>query len=389
MASALAVFGKALAFGAVVITGSVITPPMGKVPRAATSPAFKNSIASAPLPLPAGIVSAELPDVTLGAPSADELAAADAVMRKAAEAEARAVAAREEQWRANLIPATREEAKLSAYGPFDAEALSASVFSVQPHKGELRYGGDTIRLAFDQETDTYSFGPMRLKHDLVDTIVRASYLANVDPRILMAIADKESSFRVAAKASTSSATGLFQFIDATWLLAVRDFGAKYGLESEAAAVTYVDGQIGVEDDAERARILALRSDPFLSTLFAAVMLKREQEKLEATIGRAITEAEVYLVHFLGPNGAQKFLSALEEKPAQSAASVLPAAARANKPIFFAAVRKKKSRSLSVAQVHGKIEDALERRLMRYRELDFGSTNPLARNGEGALQGWRL
>src|SRR5690606_24738689 len=115
-------------------------------------------------------------------------------------------------------------------------------FAPRPRGGVLRYGAETVKLNFDKETETYAFGPMKLKHDLVETILRASYLADLEPRLLMAIADKESSFIVGARASTSSATGLFQFIDSTWMLAIRDFGARYGLESEAALVEDVNGQ---------------------------------------------------------------------------------------------------------------------------------------------------
>ncbi len=242
--------------------------------------------------------------------------------------------------------------------------------SREPHSGTLVYGSESISLPFDAETDTYAFGPMRLKHGLVKTIVHASYLAGVDPRLLMAIADKESSFIASARAPTSSATGLFQFIDGTWLLAMRDFGPRFGLQSEAAVIETVAGAPVVLDPAERERILNLRNDPFLSTLMAAAMLRVEQEKLAARLGRPISGADIYLVHFLGPAGAQKFLSVLAEKPKALAANLLPQAAKANRPIFYA-TRKRKPQSLSVAQVHEKIGASLERRLLRYRDLDFG------------------
>lgn len=270
----------------------------------------------------------------------------------------------------------------SAFG-----ALPTEAFGEELEPGVLRYGDVYIRLPFDEATGVYSFGPMRLKRDLVESILSAAFIAGVDPRLLMAIADKESSFVVAARASTSSATGLFQFIDATWLKALRDFGADFGLAQEAAAAAACLSMSAGEET--RARLLALRRDPFLSTLLAAAMLRREQEKLEAKMGRAITDAEVYLVHFLGPAGAEKFLSVLADAPTSSAARLLPAAARANKPIFFearlvevkakpkgkakkSATRVKRvAQSLSVVEVHGKIGSSLARRLARYRDLDFG------------------
>lgn len=293
-------------------------------------------------------------------------------------------------------PSQQQPLQQNLHQPFGGLALEA--FDDFSQAGVLRYGDSLIRLPYDEANDVYAFGPMRLKRELVATIVRAAFVAGVDPRLLMAIADKESSFVVKARASTSSATGLFQFIDATWLKALRDFGGQFALESEAlsaATLISAQGEEAQTPAAARTRLLALRNDPFLSTLMAAAMLRHEQEKLESKFGRQISGAEVYLVHFLGPAGAQKFLAALEDTPDAAASQLLPAAARANRPIFFearwvqaksrakAASAKRASlktgakfklvaQSLSVAQVHGKIEVSLERRLSRYRALDFGS-----------------
>ncbi len=293
---------------------------------------------------------------------------------------------------------TRHRASAGESGAPDPVAafgkLDSAPFVSAPQTGALRYGSESITLPFDGATDTYAFGPMRLKHSLVKTIVHASFLAGVDPRLLMAIADKESSFLIRARASTSSATGLFQFIESTWLFAIRNYGPRFGLEREAGLIEMSDGAPTISDPQDRAAILDLRNDPFLSTLMAASMLRAEQEKLSGRLGRPISDAEVYLVHFLGPAGAQKFLSVLAEKPKASAASLLPQAAKANRPIFYAA-RTRKAKSLSVAQVHEKIGSSLERRLSRYRELDFGQATafapmpPRARLQPDPFANWRL
>ena len=107
---------------------------------------------------------------------------------------------------------------------------------------------------------------------------------------------------------------------ATTLGAVRDFGGQFALESEALAAA--SASEARDDDApapSRVHLLSLRNDPFVSTLLAAAILRREQEKLEVKIGRSLTEGEVYLVHFLGPAGAGKFLSALQQNPGAAAA----------------------------------------------------------------------
>ncbi len=216
------------------------------------------------------------------------------------------------------------------------------------------------------------FGPMRVSRDLVEIIMRAARATSMDPALLMAIADKESSFATDVRARTSSATGLFQFIDRTWLTVVREFGARHGLAKEAGAIALVDGDPVVPDAAERARILDLRRDPLLATLLAAEMLKRDAARIGRTIGRELTQGETYLAHFLGPDDAERFLEKVEEQPKVAAAALLPKPARANRPIFFATRTGRKGRkiaqSLSVAAVHEKFEAMMQRRLDRYRNV---------------------
>ena len=341
--------GKAFAYGLLVLGGSAL-PLRNATPVAAPHPFMETHQLARPFP-DSGVglqdgdeaLRDEMPSVALGL-------------------------------RPHVVPPPEEATGFGAIG-FEA-------FARRSQSGALRFGSETIRLPFDPAADTYAFGPMRLKHALVETIVHAADLAGVDPRLLMAIADKESSFVVRARAPTSSATGLFQFIDSTWLHAVRDFGPRFGLDAEARALEFGAGGSPIADEAARQRILDMRNDAFLSTLFAAALLRREKEKLSARLGRPLSDAEVYLVHFLGPAGAQKFLSVLAEKPKTGAANLLPQAARSNRPIFFT-THKRKPRSLSVVQVREKIEFSLEQKLVRYRDLDFAQARASAAAPTGA------
>ena len=216
-------------------------------------------------------------------------------------------------------------------------------------------------------SETMKFGPMRVRQDLVGTIVRAAKQTQSDPVLLMAIADKESSFSTSVGASTSSAVGLFQFVEGTWLKVVREFGAKHGLEKEAALIDGPDDGPGVMSAKERARILELRKDPYLSALLAAEMLKRDARDIAAKLGRDLTPEEIYLAHFFGPYDAYKFLDKVDSEPKLVAAKLLPKPARANRPIFYSR-HGRRSKSLSVAEVHKKIEDAMGLRLDRYRNV---------------------
>ena len=152
---------------------------------------------------------------------------------------------------------------------------------------------------------------------------------------LLRTAARESAFDPTAKASTSSARGLFQFIDTTWLAMVKEDGPRYGLAQYAAAIDKTaNGRYVVSNPAKRAEILKLRDDPTVSALMAGALASRNSDYLTASIGRPPTSGELYIAHFLGASGARKLISLAQNQPFVSAASVFPDAAHANRPIFY-------------------------------------------------------
>lgn len=217
----------------------------------------------------------------------------------------------------------------------------------------------------EDKDELLRFGGARVKRGIVDSIRRAASRAKVDPVMLMAIADKESAFATDVKASTSSATGLFQFIESTWLRAIRDFGPRYGLDADAALVEGPDEKPVVADAGERARILDMRNYPYLSALMAAECLKSARNRLANVVGREPTVGETYLTHFLGSQSAELFMQKLVAQPKVAAASVFKAPAKANKPIFYAG---KRGKALTIANVHEKFEDMMDTRVRRYAKL---------------------
>jgi len=212
-----------------------------------------------------------------------------------------------------------------------------------------------------------TFGPIRIRRHLVDTIVRAGRVVGADPTLLMAVADKESSFSTAVQAKTSSATGLYQFIEQTWLGVISEFGPRHGLQAEARLIGRSGRQFTVADPTERQRILDMRREPYISALLAAEMLKRDTLRLEKAMGRHLTGGEIYLIHFLGPDAAQTFIATMEETPGTKAAELLPRPAQANRPIFYAEAGGE-TKTLSVSEVHKKFNDMIKLRLDRYGDV---------------------
>lgn len=234
-------------------------------------------------------------------------------------------------------------------------------------------GGGEERQANIAEPETLSFGPINLPRPLVETLIRAARVTGVDPVYLMALADKESSFRTEVRASTSSAEGLFQFIERTWLEMVRDFGGVHGLAAEARLIRTVDERPVVEDAAERRRILDLRRDPYLAAVMAAELMKRDGRRIERVVTRPLAPTDRYLAHFLGPDDAERFLWSHARKPKLNATRLFPAAARANQALFT--VRNGRTVThLTVAQLYDRIATRIDHRVARYNPIQELAAN---------------
>ena len=171
---------------------------------------------------------------------------------------------------------------------------------------------------------------------IIQSLQLASAQTGTDFEYLLETAKRESSLKPQAKAKTSSAAGLFQFIEQTWLGAVKQYGQKVGIGALSDSIGTNDrGRHIVTDDQTKAEILALRHDVDVSSVIAAMMSKDSQSQLETALGRNLREGELYVSHFMGVRGAQKFIEAYESDPTTKAAELFPAAAKANKRLFYA------------------------------------------------------
>lgn len=191
------------------------------------------------------------------------------------------------------------------------------------------------------------FNGAKASPEVAAAIHKASARTGVDFKYLVAQAGQESSFRPDAKAATSTAKGLYQFIERTWLHMVRDKGAEHGLGHLAGQIADGGDAPQVADPALRRQILDLRNDPSIAALMAAEYAKSNRDQLEAALGRGANSTDLYMAHFLGAAGATRFLGALEKTPDQLGATLLPEAAAANRGAFY----DKAGRALSVKQIY--------------------------------------
>ncbi|QPF82532.1 transglycosylase SLT domain-containing protein [Bradyrhizobium genosp. L] len=188
--------------------------------------------------------------------------------------------------------------------------------------------------------------PSRLK--VAGAIKQAASTTGTSFEYLLTTAKMESNFDPRAGASTSSAHGLFQFIDQTWLGTVKEAGPQLGYGQYADAISRnSDGSYSVSDASARNTIMKLRDDPNASSSMAAALTQSNSFKLTGMIGRRPTDSELYMAHFMGVGGAAKLISSAEDSPSANAAAMFPKAASANYSIFY----DKSGSARSVSQVY--------------------------------------
>jgi hypothetical protein len=225
-------------------------------------------------------------------------------------------------------------------------------------------GQATAEQVHEDPNEMLDFGAKRAPRWLVNTIIKAADKTGVDPVYLMTLADVESSLEPQAKAPTSSAEGLFQFIDQTWLETLYQHGAVHGFGKAADALRMVDEEVVLADESKRSWIMGLKRDPYLSALMAGELINDIQRELQAVGERELAEAELYLAHFFGAKAAVQFLRALDEQPDAIAAKLFPKAAKANLGLF-SEKNGRKRRSITVAELYDRIDGKIVRRLNRY------------------------
>ncbi len=209
------------------------------------------------------------------------------------------------------------------------------------------------------QNNTLSAAPSHV----VSAIKQASHSSGVDFSYLVNQAKAESSFNPHAKAKTSSATGLYQFIDSTWMQMIERYGEDYGLSTEGKS---------------EKEILNMRKDPKAASFMAAAFASENEKFLDTHWGGNVGATELYFAHFLGASGAASFLNAKDENALRPAADLFPQAARANRNVFY---DQDTGKPRSIAQVY----DVFDKKFNNPHNAPATQTNTLVANTSGIPQ----
>ncbi len=208
-------------------------------------------------------------------------------------------------------------------------------------------------MAVDTSNPTALAGVDSLRLRIAGAIKQAASSSRTSFEYLLTTAKMESDFNPAAGASTSSAHGLFQFIDQTWLGTVKEAGSQFGYGNYADMINKAaDGTYYVADPAARQAIMKLRDDPTVASAMAAALTQSNSFQLTGLIGRRPTDSELYMAHFMGVGGAARLIANAEDNPQASAARLFPNAAAANRSIFY---ERSSGRARSVSEVYAVLQ----------------------------------
>ena len=189
------------------------------------------------------------------------------------------------------------------------------------------------------------------------SIRQASQATSADFGLLMAQASRESGFKANAKSSTSSAAGLFQFVDSTWLDMVHRFGDKYGVGDLAQQISQTSsGKLVVANSGTRQKISRppLRSD----------LIRRARRRIfeaepghHRTIDRpaAVARRSLYGA-FSRCRRRDRIPQGTRHQRKHVAAKILPDAAAANPSIFYDA----SGRAKTVGEIYQTVASKIEK-----------------------------
>ena len=148
-------------------------------------------------------------------------------------------------------------------------------------------------------------------------IRKAARATGTSFQYLLATAKVESDLNPNLTVRTSTATGLFQFIDQTWLSTLKQAGPAFGYGNYANAISRTSsGRYVVEDPGLRAEIMQLRKDPTANALMGGVFTQQKHRRAGDAARPRTERSELCIAHFLGRPAAQGDFAGAEQSQRQ-------------------------------------------------------------------------
>lgn len=195
--------------------------------------------------------------------------------------------------------------------------------------------------------------PARLDDDTVWAIQLASHRTKISTDYLITTAYMEAHFDANARSATSSAAGMYQFIDSTWLQLMAEHGHDYGWAGFAQEIACTpSGRCKYKGRDGLTKVMDLRYDGMTATFLSAELARSNKADMERALARKVTDSELYLAHVLGSAGAITLIKAKEAGSSDTAASLFPAAADANRSLFYRSRR----HALTCGEFYGAMQD---------------------------------
>lgn len=218
-------------------------------------------------------------------------------------------------------------------------------------------------------------------HDpaMIDAIYYASQETGASFELLIIKAMLESDLGEHTIAPNSSARGIFQYIDSTWLALIKQHGEHIGYKpyADALEMDIVKNQFNVTEDSSFSRndILKLRYNSRITALIKSYQILDEQKTLHNyKNNQTVHITDHYIVHMMGLPLAKMFY-----KLQQSESAIIPAsltnrmfekAIASNKNFFY----DDDGNGLNAMQIYSKFEQRSKNQIKALHEIDnlYGS-----------------
>lgn len=206
---------------------------------------------------------------------------------------------------------------------------------------------------------------------VIGAIYKASLSSGVDFELLLLKAIMESDLGRYTVATGSSARGLFQYIEPTWLVLMKRYGANLGYEHYADAISYTK-RTGIpyiknKNKYLRAEILALRYDDSISAMMKTFQIKEETDALRQYKGSKVSATDHYISHMLGLPLTRELYDLRRKGSVFAVARLgnpqMREAAKLNKPFFYHG-----KNALTAADVYKKFEARVNREFKNIRNI---------------------